>query len=133
MSLEIRNETGDARGAAHTLFHMAHLSKACGEHLMAEDYWQQSCQAFAEINKLKWEGQSLINLAVLRLESGRDSEAVGYLERALICVRNVGDQEQEGAVLSHLAKAYEALGQDVRARECYDEAVAIARKLGITQ
>lgn len=132
-SFRIRDESGDARGAAHTLYHIAQIYRASGQQAQAEEYWKQAASACAEIGEQKWEGRALASIAALCLENRRDSEAVGHLQRALPFVQNGGDQKLEAAVLAHMAVAYHRLGQEIRALECYDECMSIARKLGISQ
>ncbi|MFZ5880781.1 MAG: serine/threonine-protein kinase [Chloroflexota bacterium] len=61
---------------------------------------------------------------------GNARVALGYYERALSILREIGDRRGEGAALGNLGNAYAALGEVRRAIGYYEEALKIDREIG---
>lgn len=59
---------------------------------------------------------------------GRYQEALGTLQRALAIVREIGDRQGEGIILTRLGITYDSLQEYDRALEVYQQGLAIARQ-----
>lgn len=62
--------------------------------------------------------------------SGNSITAVAYLERAITCARTAGLQIQEATALSSLGSSLWILGQPARAKDCFQQALSLAREGG---
>ena len=58
------------------------------------------------------------------------AEALRLTDEALQIERQLGRRTQEGIRLAQLANIYDALGQEARAKECNQQALALARETG---
>jgi tetratricopeptide (TPR) repeat protein len=74
-------------------------------------------------NNFAWQG-SILNLRL------HPQENIRWIEVALACARQLGNQEAEGAHLGNLGLAYAALGDAQKAIEYYEQHLAIAREIG---
>ncbi len=61
---------------------------------------------------------------------GLGPEGIVWIERGLIVVRAVGDQQIEGTLLNNLAAYHSNLGEQAKALEYYDQALRLDRTLG---
>ncbi|HLO47896.1 MAG TPA: tetratricopeptide repeat protein [Kamptonema sp.] len=59
---------------------------------------------------------------------GRYQEALVTLQRALVIVREIGDRQGEGIILTRLGRTYDALKEYERSLEIYQQSLAIARQ-----
>ncbi|RLU94564.1 hypothetical protein CTZ27_17735 [Streptomyces griseocarneus] len=80
---------------------------------------------FAAGRHLVWEGLTYFRVAEAHFAAGRPTEAAHQAELALTCFTdNIGFVPQRAPTLTLLGKALDALGQQRRARACWQAALA---------
>ncbi|MFI0901596.1 BTAD domain-containing putative transcriptional regulator [Streptomyces sp. NPDC020983] len=86
---------------------------------------------FRESRQHFWEGMALFRLANVHLAAGRFREAASCVEQSLGLLRKdrVGDWRTANA-LTALGRALAGMGQSIRARSCWQEALNIYQALG---
>jgi tetratricopeptide (TPR) repeat protein len=75
-------------------------------------------------------GYLLLSLGILYYQIGSYKKSLEYYEKALKIAQDIGNRQNEGAVLGNLGLAYHSLGEAKRAIEYYEQALTIARKIG---
>ncbi|MBP8537347.1 tetratricopeptide repeat protein [Streptomyces sp. MK37H] len=94
---------------------LAHLTQALG--------------IFRDTRQQLWEGMAHFRLAETHLAAGRPARAAWHAERSL-AMQGLCGEWRRGSLLTVLGKALSAVGQTDRARECWQEALAIYERLG---
>jgi tetratricopeptide (TPR) repeat protein len=61
---------------------------------------------------------------------GREFERIRWMQVALQAARNLNDRKREGTLLNNLGYAHNALGQNDKALDTYQQALAIYREVG---
>ncbi|MGW7689440.1 ATP-binding protein [Streptomyces asiaticus] len=94
---------------------LAHLTQALG--------------IFRDTRQQLWEGMAHFRLAETHLAAGRPARAAWHAERSL-AMQGLCGEWRRGSLLTVQGKALAAVGQTDRARECWQEALAIYERLG---
>ncbi|WP_240930057.1 AfsR/SARP family transcriptional regulator [Streptomyces coryli] len=102
---------------------------AMGSHTAAESEYAQALQTFEENRQQFWEGMTLFRLAELHLDARRPARAAAHAEQSLARLRDLGGRQRRATTLTLLGRSLDALGQHVRARACWAEALAIFDEL----
>ncbi|WP_018466649.1 ATP-binding protein [Calidithermus timidus] len=104
---------GDTMGAIQTLEHARTEAQAMNERVL--------------------ERSILLNLFKFLFESGQLAAALPHLERGLALAREPQDPRLEGIFLNNLGVVYRAKGELGKALECFEGALEIAERFGMTQ
>ncbi|MEU8870071.1 tetratricopeptide repeat protein [Streptomyces javensis] len=89
----------------------------------------QALGIFRDTRQQLWEGMAHFRLAETHLAAGRPARAAWHAERSL-AMQGLCGEWRRGSLLTVLGKALSAVGQTDRARECWQEALAIYERLG---
>ncbi|MFE2179774.1 tetratricopeptide repeat protein [Streptomyces sp. NPDC059455] len=89
----------------------------------------QALGIFRDSRQQLWEGMAHFRLAETHLAAGRPARAAWHAERSL-AMQGLCGEWRRGSLLTVLGKALSAVGQTDRARECWQEALAIYQRLG---
>ncbi|WP_419995802.1 BTAD domain-containing putative transcriptional regulator [Streptomyces boninensis] len=128
-SLAILLRQGAAVRQANARYTLGIALAAQGRLDDAESEYRQALRIFEENRQQFWEGMTLFRLAELHLDARRPAQSAAHAEQALARLRDLGGPQRRATTLSVLGKALEALGQHVRARACWTEALAIFEEL----
>ncbi|GGU19238.1 AfsR/SARP family transcriptional regulator [Streptomyces daghestanicus] len=90
----------------------------------------EALEVFRDSRQRLWEGMTLFRLAEARLAGGDAGGAAALAEQALAALREIGGEWRRANVLTVLGRALEALGQNGRARACWQEALTAFERLG---
>ncbi|MFF3541564.1 BTAD domain-containing putative transcriptional regulator [Streptomyces platensis] len=85
---------------------------------------------FHENRQRFWEGLTHVRLAETRLRAHRADTAAHHAEQALVALGRSGGDRHRATALTVLGKALSQIGQDRRARVCWEEARHILTSLG---
>jgi predicted ATPase/class 3 adenylate cyclase len=129
-SLEIKRETGDRQGIAHSLNFMATLAQAQGDFAAAEPNYEQSLKIETEMGSKQGITASLIGLATLAVERGDYARADSLYRESLRIKRELGDGRGVAASLAGLASVALGTGDAALSRSLQEESLAIRRELG---
>lgn len=90
----------------------------------------EALEVFRDSRQRLWEGMTLIRLAEAHLAGHRPTQSAALAEQALAVLRGIGGEWQRGLALTVLGRALSDLGQNGRARACWQEAVDVFDQLG---
>ncbi|CAM5594296.1 regulatory protein AfsR [Streptomyces spiroverticillatus] len=96
-----------------------------GQHEAAAEQLVQALEVFRDSRQRLWEGMSLFRLAEVDLAARQPAPAAAKAEQALSLLRGIGGEWRRGNVLTVLGTALHEVGQQGRARVCWEEALAI--------
>uniref|UniRef100_UPI003F684A0D AfsR/SARP family transcriptional regulator n=1 Tax=Streptomyces polyasparticus TaxID=2767826 RepID=UPI003F684A0D len=84
---------------------------------------------FRESRQPLWEGMVHYRMAEAHLAAGRPAQAAAHAEQAM-ALRGIGGEWRRGTMLTVLGRALSGIGQTVRARACWYEALTLFEQLG---
>ena len=120
----VQTEWGDFEAARNGFLAMRDTMMAMGD--------ESGNEHLSETRRLYSLSAALTNLGMLENRIGNPSAAARWLEQAIDVSRD-GSPAGQGLALGHLAMAYAALGEQSRAFEALDDALAIVRPLGLAR
>jgi CHAT domain-containing protein/Tfp pilus assembly protein PilF len=132
-ALVFRREENDKPGAANLINILGGISDRLGEPEVALNYFQQALNAWEEIGQTR-PGDRLNAAAVLSNigtasdKLGKWDDALEYYDKAL--AKYSTEDSFRAATLDNKGELFAALGNPVKARECYDQALTILEKTG---
>ncbi|ORT60685.1 transcriptional regulator [Streptomyces sp. CB03238] len=91
---------------------------------------RQARDIFHNGRQRMWEGLSFYRLAEVDLAAHRPAQAAAHAEQALSLLRGLGGEWRRANVVVVLGRALHALGQNDRARACWQEALTVYEELG---
>jgi len=87
---------------------------------------QTKIDRYSEASNLNYEGQQL-------LVKGRYRESLEKFEQALTIIREVGEGQLEGIILTNTGQAYYGLGQYSKALQYFQQALTTLRKIHVSE
>ncbi|MFI1938578.1 AfsR/SARP family transcriptional regulator [Streptomyces purpureus] len=96
----------------------------------AADRLREALDVFRDSRQRLWEGMTLFRLAEVDIAALRHAQAAANAEMALTVLRGIGGEWRRGNVLTVLGRALDGIGQNGRARVCWQEALGIYEELG---
>ncbi|MBA2947109.1 AfsR/SARP family transcriptional regulator [Streptomyces himalayensis] len=88
---------------------------------------------FRDSRQRLWEGMTNFRIAEVHLADSRPAQAAAQAEQALAILRGIGGEWRRGNALTVLGRALAGLGQQGRARACWQEALSIFEELGSSE
>ncbi|MBV9310088.1 MAG: hypothetical protein JOZ73_04610 [Solirubrobacterales bacterium] len=129
-AVEIAYALGERQLLGFSLSQLARLAMASGQPSRARRLLEQSRAASAEINDLYSECQRLASLAQLEVDADRFVDALAIQEQRAAKWRLLGSRTQLAHALHDLAIAARLTGDVDRARQAFDESLALSEALG---
>ena len=123
-ALDLAVSLGDVHAESQARRDLGSLCLMRGQHQRARAHYEEAL-ARSPGDDLRLEGVVRGNLAILDQEQGRLDEALAHLERALACLRKVGDRPFEGHLLGYLGAVHHERGQLDAARAAYTRALEV--------
>jgi tetratricopeptide (TPR) repeat protein len=129
-AMALARALGNKRIIAETLVVEAQLAPQQGDAARARQICQQALMASRAAEYKRGEALSLIEIAKLEISGGRARLAIAPLEQGLEIATKLGQPYDEGNARLALGRARAALGETMAARQEYDAAMAMERRLG---
>ncbi|TKA09900.1 AfsR/SARP family transcriptional regulator [Actinacidiphila oryziradicis] len=85
---------------------------------------------FREARQRFWEGMTLYRLAKVHLAAGRWRESASLAEQAVVIISETGGEWRKANALTVLGHALTGIGQSLRARACWQDALSVFTALG---
>jgi tetratricopeptide (TPR) repeat protein len=117
---------------AHALSALARLALDAGDRAEARPLIEKSIALASEVNDLFSNQARLGRLAQLEMDESRFAESLALHERRVESSRLLGERLRAGPALHDLAVAARLVGELDRAREAFDESLALCQSLGQT-
>jgi len=135
-AIAINQEVGDQKREKKCLSNLGNIYNRLGESEKAIDCHQQALVISQEVGDRQGEGNHLRNLgnAYFDLEIAdadlhQAEKAIEFYHKALVISREIGDQEGTRLNLNNLGAIYEELGELDSARDCYQQALVVAKEI----
>jgi CHAT domain-containing protein len=128
-SLKLAESLRNKSKVAYVLSNMAANYWMQGAHGLALVNYQKSLQLREELGAKGRIAENLIGIAKVYDSQGDYVQAAAYAERAISSAGKIGDREALWDALTQAATAHLALGQPLRARQEFEEAILIIEAL----
>jgi tetratricopeptide (TPR) repeat protein len=115
-------QLSEHQGMITTCYDLSSVYFKIGQEEKGFEFAVEAAEQRGNINDLAW---GYYRASGINYTIGHFEEAIKLLKRSLALYRNLGNQYQEGIILSLLGKLYHTLGQFTEAFETYDKALAI--------
>ncbi|GJF32766.1 SARP family transcriptional regulator [Kitasatospora sp. NE20-6] len=129
-SLQLSQENGDEADAP-ILSAMAGLRLESGDAAAAETMYRQLLARFRDQGQLAYIAITLVNLGDTLRALQRPEEAFPALDEGLAVARRIGDHDTAADALETTARAHAHFGNLDQARNCWEQALTIAREHNI--
>jgi len=132
-ALNFRREENDKPGAANLINNLGGISDRLGEPDVALNYFQQALRGWEEIGETRPADRQNIAAVLSNIGTANDKlskwdDALEYYDKAL--AKYTTEDSFRAATLDNKGELYAALGNPVKARDCYDQALRILEKTG---
>jgi CHAT domain-containing protein/tetratricopeptide (TPR) repeat protein len=124
-SLAMREQAGDKHGTSHTLAALGIINTAQGNYAQAWEYYQKSLAIKEAIGDRNGAADVLLQVSIFHQKQGHHSQALDYAERATSLARQIGVPPILWSARANAGLAYRALNQLDKAREAFEEAIAV--------
>lgn len=127
---DLFERTGDGRGVAFSLYHLANGAKLQGDMALAVKRYEESLTRYEALAD-PWGTAALRHASANQaLDAGDFARAEALLSSGIEMIRKPGDRWLLGASLANLGMSVAWQGDHARAVPFLDEALALMRKLG---
>ena len=130
-SLVIRREIGDQRGEGIALGNLGIAYNRLKQYELALSFHEQSLVIRREIGDSQGEGMTLANMGATQLKLKQYPESLTQNRAAFEIFQKIGDRNNEAEALKNLAELHQALGEVEVARHYCQQALSLAKELGI--
>jgi DNA-binding SARP family transcriptional activator/Tfp pilus assembly protein PilF len=128
-ALALFRMSGDRAGQAGALNNIGLYHIHLGEYERGLDCCEQALAVFRELGDRRVEADVLDSLGGAYHRLGRTQEAIARYQESLTAFRERGDRYQQALTLTNLAEVYADGGNDIPARRCLEQALAILTEL----
>jgi DNA-binding SARP family transcriptional activator len=90
----------------------------------------EALEIFKDARQRFWEGMTLHRLAEAHLTARRWREAASHAEQALVILQEAGGESWKANTLTVLGQALSQIGEALRARACWQDALSVFTALG---
>lgn len=129
-SLKIREEIGDKKGIAASLFNIGNIYLRQSNFPQALEYNQRSLIIEEEIGNKEGIANSLGNIGYIYSLQGNYTKALDYLLRSLITREEIGDKIEITNSLGNIGFNYKEQGNYLKALEYYKRGLKIQEEIG---
>ncbi|MCS6990139.1 MAG: tetratricopeptide repeat protein [Chloroherpetonaceae bacterium] len=129
-SLNLSQETGDAHGEAIAEANIGDVYFALADYVSALESYQKSLERFRRVNDRRGEAMSLSNIGSAFEKLGDPSKAFKFQTDALEAFRDIRCFDGEIKALMAIGSLREQTGNFEEARELYEKAATLSRRLG---
>ncbi|WP_214109982.1 ATP-binding protein [Acrocarpospora catenulata] len=128
-ALPLLRRIGDRRGEGMALLSIAGGHAGLTEYAVAHAYYMEALQIFEELGNRWSQALCLHQIGLVRTAADDLDSAVAMFRTAVETFGELGDRRHVAVVLVDLGKAYRASGNDGRAREAWQQCLALFRDL----
>jgi len=128
-ALALVGDAGDHAGQAQALNDIGWYHAQLGDHHQALTHCQQALTLHRALGDRRGEAQALDSAGYAHHHLGDPQQALAFLEQSLALNREL-DLQGQAIVLSHLGDTHRATGDITRARDAWQQALAIVGQLG---
>lgn len=126
--LDIARELGDKRSEAQTLGALGRAHDSRGEHRKAASMFRRRLALARQTEDLRSQARALKDLGSSCRQAGYPRRASVLLRRSVQMLENLGDRYEQGNALNSLGGALAELGDIGGARDCFEDAMRLARE-----
>jgi CHAT domain-containing protein len=124
-SLAINEGVGANPGIANALFAIGKVQASQGNHEQGLENYQKSLAMYEAMGNKDGVARALSNIGDIHQKQGRYSQALDFAERASALARQTGGYEALWGARVNAGLAYRALNKSDRARQAFEEAIAV--------
>jgi tetratricopeptide (TPR) repeat protein len=114
---------------AQMLNNVAWYYTLLGDYEQARSFCEQCLAVIAKLGGLDYEYNAWDTLGFIELHLGDFAQAITHCEAALVLCRDRGDRYSEAEILSHIGDARQGAGELPKARQAWQQALAIYEDL----
>lgn len=129
-ALDLYQQLTNKHSQASILMSLGDLSLQQRRITDAIDSFDAALEKYRVINSASGQFDTLLSLSDAAKTSGRYEEAFSYLKQTLELARKDEGLLLEATALSEIGKLYLSLGNDTKAKEAFDKALDISRRIG---
>ena len=132
-SLKIREEIGDKKGIAASLYNIGNIYLRKENFPQALEYHQRSLKIEKEIDNIEGVASSLGTIGLIYSEQDNYPKALDYYERSLKIQEEIGDKEGIAVSLGNIGFNYKKQGKYSKAMDYYLKSLKIREEIGYKQ
>jgi len=129
-SLKIREEIGDKKGIAASLYNIGNIYLRQGNYPQALDYHQRSLKIEEEIGNIEGIAGSLGNIGLIYSEQDNYPKALDYYKRSQKIQEEIGDEIGIVTTLGNIGFNYRKQGNYLKALDYYERSLKIQEEIG---
>lgn len=132
-SLKIREEIGDKKGIAASLYNIGNIYIRKENYPKALEYHQRSLKIEKEIDNIEGVASSFSTIGIIYSEQDNYPKALDYYQRSLKIQEEIGDKEGIAASLGNIGFNYKKQGKYSKAMDYYLKSLTIREEIGYKQ